>query len=734
MSKFYLLFIFLFLIPLISANNDYSTWSGQYYVNNQFQTNSDHEFIFNVYDDETLGNNCYTNTTILTTGNWGEWGTTQQGVNTACGNYTKEYFLEITIDGDIQIPRRRLLFPNYVLKNSSATFWNITANNICYSNGTGCIQNLTNIALTNQTNNFTATQNINGSLNVKNATGTINLLEVNNTSNNVTIISDNLRQFTVRDSAGHIYFRTGSNANTFGYAGATTVNAGNAFLTLAGYTGIGFNTISIERMRITADGFQLKNATGIAKVSINSSTGDANFSGNITAQNICYSNQTNCNITNTSYYLNTNPSNYWNDTFATFNKTYADALYYGIGNSYGYYNSTTLPVSLNIWANDTSTYINESYPQSIRINRIGLNNGTPDANYLLTNSNGTIGSDYISQFWDSTGGVYENTYFEGAGIKRYTPNNEIIHAGTSMQFNTDWSNIYLDAGQSGSYYWSQDEIRIGRVGKPKLNFVDFNSSGTYNTDLQTTDYETLTTNGDLIALEDVQAKGFSVQIPDANELLYYKLDENSGTNIQDYSNTGVNGTMTIWDGNAYNKGGKIGEGIMFSVWLGGSYIDSNQDTPFQFGSNDFTLNIWAKDSVAGNDYFIGKGGTTGDYYGIGIDASSNAFMDIGGTRATLPTTLNKWHMITGVREGNNIYVYVDGVQSSSADVTGLTASPTSNNLIIGGRHPTEVALTTLSTLDEARVINRSLSSTEVLIVPELFPNTALYVFTKILFE
>lgn len=38
-----------------------------------------------------------------------------------------------------------------------------------------------------------------------------------------------------------------------------------------------------------------------------------------------YYNLTNFNIAD--YYLNSNPSNYWNDTFATFNKTYADTLY-----------------------------------------------------------------------------------------------------------------------------------------------------------------------------------------------------------------------------------------------------------------------------------------------------------------------------------------------------------------------------------------------------------------------
>jgi len=35
-----------------------------------------------------------------------------------------------------------------------------------------------------------------------------------------------------------------------------------------------------------------------------------------------------------------NPFSYWNSTFATFNKTYADTLYYGINNPYSFYNST----------------------------------------------------------------------------------------------------------------------------------------------------------------------------------------------------------------------------------------------------------------------------------------------------------------------------------------------------------------------------------------------------------
>jgi len=36
----------------------------------------------------------------------------------------------------------------------------------------------------------------------------------------------------------------------------------------------------------------------------------------------------------------------WNDTFALFNKTYGDTLYYDLGNSYSYYNSTSLTMSV----------------------------------------------------------------------------------------------------------------------------------------------------------------------------------------------------------------------------------------------------------------------------------------------------------------------------------------------------------------------------------------------------
>lgn len=76
-----------------------------------------YEFNFSVYDALTGGNSCYSNTTALTTGNFGEWKTEQGGVNSACNNVSKDYFLNINIGGVEQTPRRRLLVWNFLRKN-----------------------------------------------------------------------------------------------------------------------------------------------------------------------------------------------------------------------------------------------------------------------------------------------------------------------------------------------------------------------------------------------------------------------------------------------------------------------------------------------------------------------------------------------------------------------------------------------------------------------------------------
>ncbi|MDD5177688.1 MAG: hypothetical protein PHT54_00170 [Candidatus Nanoarchaeia archaeon] len=109
MNKAFLLSVFILMltINLISAS-DVSVWQGQYYTGTVFNIGT-YEFNFTVYDALTGGDTCYSNTTTLTTGNWGDWETEQGEVGSACNNASKDYYLNINIDGVDQTPRRRLI-------------------------------------------------------------------------------------------------------------------------------------------------------------------------------------------------------------------------------------------------------------------------------------------------------------------------------------------------------------------------------------------------------------------------------------------------------------------------------------------------------------------------------------------------------------------------------------------------------------------------------------------------
>jgi DNA-binding transcriptional ArsR family regulator len=109
------LFILILTANIISAS-DVSVWQGQYYTGTTFNTGT-YEFNFTVFDALTGGDICYSNTTTLTTGNFGEWKTEQTGVNSACNNISKDYYLNINLAGTDQTPRRRLVVWNSLRKD-----------------------------------------------------------------------------------------------------------------------------------------------------------------------------------------------------------------------------------------------------------------------------------------------------------------------------------------------------------------------------------------------------------------------------------------------------------------------------------------------------------------------------------------------------------------------------------------------------------------------------------------
>lgn len=108
-------FVLILSISFISAS-DILVWQGQYYTGTTFNTGT-YEFNFSVYDSLTGGNICYSNTTNLTTGNFGEWKTEQYNVSSSCNNVSKDYYLNINIDGIDQTPRKRLVVWSFLRKD-----------------------------------------------------------------------------------------------------------------------------------------------------------------------------------------------------------------------------------------------------------------------------------------------------------------------------------------------------------------------------------------------------------------------------------------------------------------------------------------------------------------------------------------------------------------------------------------------------------------------------------------
>jgi hypothetical protein len=104
------------IFPSRVSASDVLVWQGQYYTGTTFNTGT-YEFNFSVYDALTGGDICYSNATTLTTGSFGEWKTEQNGVNSACNNVSKDYFLNINIDGINQTPRKRLVVWNSLRKD-----------------------------------------------------------------------------------------------------------------------------------------------------------------------------------------------------------------------------------------------------------------------------------------------------------------------------------------------------------------------------------------------------------------------------------------------------------------------------------------------------------------------------------------------------------------------------------------------------------------------------------------
>ncbi len=204
------------------------------------------------------------------------------------------------------------------------------------------------------------------------------------------------------------------------------------------------------------------------------------------------------------------------------------------------------------------------------------------------------------------------------------------------------------------------------------------------------------------------------------------VGEYSGTNFEDFSGSGNNGSCTE-DSNfgcpAINTSGKFRGAYTFNGTQDSILLASSTNLDLN-GNVNFTLAVWAK--AAGPEYPTGNSALAGKW------ASSAGYMlYVGSATGKIQTYVNsggnafadnafpndgKWHHVVGTKQGTTGAVYVDGILKNSSTVD---ASITSNIVKFEiGTYNSGCCYVTgkgyfNGSIDEVAVWNRSLSSAEI---------------------
>ncbi len=294
---------------------------------------------------------------------------------------------------------------------------------------------------------------------------------------------------------------------------------------------------------------------------------------------------------------------------------------------------------------------------------------------------------------------------------------------------TDEPPLEGDPGEL-SWYWYQAS------GPGTANFSDihaldpvvtFTAKGVYELMLQATDGDKDANDVVVITVKD-RADEFLVG--------YWDFEDN----VQDQSINSNHGTIVAANGGGtYDADAAIGTKSLNLIRVDPedpnmNYVDLGAAPELNFGTGSWTVTGWFKteqtgttDADKGNIFSNGGDNTGGIRYTLGINEVTSGAMtvttddDVTKVQATSPAGLNdgNWHFAAGVRDGNVIRIYVDGVLHQTTNLpAGYNLSGTSQtNSYIGvgvnfATGPAAVYKHLNGLVDDVRVYNYALPLTD----------------------
>jgi len=216
---------------------------------------------------------------------------------------------------------------------------------------------------------------------------------------------------------------------------------------------------------------------------------------------------------------------------------------------------------------------------------------------------------------------------------------------------------------------------------------------------------------------------------------YWSFDEGTGQTAYDASGNGNNGILGAssgsdsgdprWTISTASAPSNVGGGLLFDGV--DDYVEVPYSDSLDFGAGYVTYECWIKtsQSCSGARVYVSRyqgSGSTSIWLDC-VDSSGNgkAYFGVRDSDGVLVgsgnsvTTINDgaWHHLVGVKSGNNVYIYVDGVLENSGSGSFTGNFNFTVGIAIGAHILYDPDYFAIGTIDEVRIYNRALSAEEI---------------------
>lgn len=323
-----------------------------------------------------------------------------------------------------------------------------------------------------------------------------------------------------------------------------------------------------------------------------------------------------------------------------------------------------------------------------------------------------INSDLSLDFWDYNGSAF--------GFNENLTSGLILSKGT-------WTHIAVSANNTTNEAYYDINGKLERTENRIGSQVSYNGVLDFNIGRDGRDFNKYFKGKiDEVRIWTVARTEAEINVNMLKELVgdetglaaYYKMSNGSGTSI---SNDKTPGSYDLGIGGATWKASGSLAGSRQALDFDGTeevdsydYISIPHNASLNMGTGNFTYEFWVKKDVSGVRYdIISKEATNeNNDLSILISESNQAVIYTKGTTTTHSVTsistvpINVWTHIAGVREGNTLRVYINGILDNTS--TGTAQDITNTNVMLFGANFTNTLIHTgylNGQLDEVRIWN-----------------------------